>query len=56
MAEMEDVVANAGTMTADAVRRGNLALGFRRPPEARRTADLLDEYRALGGQVDWPVA
>ncbi|TKW68112.1 MAG: glycoside hydrolase family 3 protein [Paracoccus denitrificans] len=56
MSEMEDVVTHAGAMTADAVRRGNLALGFRRAGEARRAADLLDEYRALGGQVDWPVA
>ena len=56
MSEMEEVVANAGPMTADARRRADRALGFRRAPDAVPAADLLAEYRALGGQVDWAQA
>ena len=56
MNEMEEVVANAGEMTPEAKRRADHALTFRREPEAALTADLLAEYRALGGQVEWPTA
>lgn len=56
MAEMEEVVANAGAMTPDAIRRGDRALTFRSSPDSVPAADLLAEYRGLGGQVDWPVA
>ena len=56
MAEMEEVVANAGAMTPDAIRRGDRALTFRHAPDTAPAADLLAEYRALGGQVDWPAA
>ena len=55
MHEMEDVVANAGDMTPDAIRRADHALGFRCPPDTVPAADLLAEYRALGGQVEWPA-
>lgn len=56
MNEMEEVVANAGEMTADAKRRADHALSFRRGPDDTPAADLLAEYRALGGQVEWPAA
>ena len=56
MSEMEEVVANAGPMTPNARRRADRALGFRRAPDAVPAADLLAEYRALGGQVDWAQA
>lgn len=54
MDEMEDVVAHAGTMSPDAVMRGDRALSFRNPPDDVPTVELLTAYRALGGQVDWP--
>lgn len=56
MPEMEEVVANAGAMTPDAIRRADRALGFRRPADSAPAADLLAQYRALGGQVDWAQA
>ena len=53
MSEMEEVVAEAGEMTPDAIRRGDAALvpAARRIPPRRR---LLAEYRSSGGQVGWP--
>lgn len=56
MPEMEEVVAHAGPMTPDAIRRGDRALSFRHAPDTAPAADLLAEYRGLGGRVDWPVA
>ncbi|MFD1796408.1 glycoside hydrolase family 3 protein [Paracoccus aurantiacus] len=56
MHEMEAVVAKAGEMSADATRRAERALGFRRAPDQVPAAELLAEYRALGGQVEWAAA
>ncbi|WBU57434.1 glycoside hydrolase family 3 N-terminal domain-containing protein [Paracoccus sediminicola] len=56
MSEMEEVVAEAGEMTPDAIRRGDAALSARRAPDTAPAAELLAEYRSSGGQVDWPHA
>ncbi|WBU54622.1 glycoside hydrolase family 3 N-terminal domain-containing protein [Paracoccus sp. SCSIO 75233] len=56
MGEMEEVVANAGAMTSVAQRRGDDALRQRAAPDDVAAAELLAEYRASGGRVDWPQA
>jgi beta-N-acetylhexosaminidase len=51
-AEMEAVAASAGAMNADAARRAETALGWRRAPDAIDIAALEDEFRSLmTGQV-----
>lgn len=50
--EMEAVAAAAGAMSADAARRAEAALGWRRAPDAIDIAALEDEFRSLmTGQV-----
>lgn len=55
-AEMEDVATNAGALGPQATSRAARALSLRHPGDDVPAAELLAEYRALGGQVDWPQA